>query len=643
MANNMLKAALDYAADGWPIFPARRDKTPHTINGVSDATTDEAQIRKWWAKWPNANIALDVGGAGMMVLDFDPGHDMGQLRDNLDGKLPATKLKATTPRGGEHWFYEIGRDELISPSASKLAYHVDVRSFHSYVLLAPSKTADGVYEWAEEGNPAYRSDEMVELANEAREKSLDRDKWIIDPDLPENMDAAIKWLREDAKIAIEGQGGDHTAYATAAMMRSYGISEDVAFDLMWEHWNPRCSPPWGSDEADHLENKIRNGYSYSTSQPGNCTPAFSAAKAREMFSPIQNTAIPTGREFQAGHFRAVDREGMEHIPPMEWLIKDFLPRDAFAMMFGAPGTFKTFLALDIGLSIATGFAINPVWPNIVKPGPVLYAAGEGRRGIKKRVTAWEKMHWGGERVNNFVLVDPVPHVSDDIEPFIEAARQFHPSYSLVVIDTVGRAMAGINENQQEHASKLSAMVNDIRYALGDCTVLCLHHTGHDGSRERGSSVFRADVDVLYSLERKGKDNFVELGMPKMKDSDEWERGKIIKLQEVQLEEDVTSLVAMTPSRDDQAEIKASSKNHPSDGVLEAERAVIERVVTEVLANNPAREYSHAKLSEIVACHEDIAITSSTLRQKKLKPLREDNGSAIAKFWDAEKQRWKHRT
>ena len=66
----MIAAALAYAKQGWPIFPARADKTPYTRQGVLDATTDARQIEGWWKRWPDANVALDVGGAGMMALDL---------------------------------------------------------------------------------------------------------------------------------------------------------------------------------------------------------------------------------------------------------------------------------------------------------------------------------------------------------------------------------------------------------------------------------------------------------------------------------------------------------------------------------------------------------------------------------------------
>lgn len=114
-------------------------------------------------------------------------------------------------------------------------------------------------------------------------------------------------------------------------------------------------------------------------------------------------------------FRIVGRAGMENIAPPAWLVPDLLPENAYAMLVGGPGTFKTFIALDIALSIATNSTSGP-WPEIARDGPILFAAGEGRSQITNRVMAWEKMHLGGKKAEGFTRDDlvsagvPIPAV-----------------------------------------------------------------------------------------------------------------------------------------------------------------------------------------------------------------------------------------
>ena len=87
----LLEAALHYARQGWPVLPLHsvregrcscgRDcdraagKHPRSAHGVRDASVDEAVVRAWWARWPDANLGLATGHAsGLVVLDIDPAH-----------------------------------------------------------------------------------------------------------------------------------------------------------------------------------------------------------------------------------------------------------------------------------------------------------------------------------------------------------------------------------------------------------------------------------------------------------------------------------------------------------------------------------------------------------------------------------------
>ena len=627
MSNKMLDAALAYAAQGWPIFSCRIDKSPYTKHGVNDATTDPERIKEMWKRHPKANIGLNAGEAGFLIIDLDPGHSMKELEKNV-GQIPATKLITTTPRGGRHLYLTLGEGELVACSVERLATNVDVRSFHGYVLLPPSVTKDGTYEWECEGEPAYRTDEIVRVANSAREKHKDRDTWLIDADLTENIEDCTRWLLNQipsspCKVAIEGHQGDQCAYDTAAMCKSYGISQAMAFELMWEHWNPRCIPPWRDDEVEHFERKIENGYKYNTSPPGNVTAAYKTAKATELFTKV----TVSGGEWSSANkrLRIIDRPNVNTITPPPWLIKDFLPEGGYTLMFGAPSTYKTFLALDIALSIAAGFMERPTWSDVAQCGKVLFVVGEGRGSLVKRVRAWEQVHFHGNQVHNFYLGDPVPNVTDDPDQFLSLLKRVDldtggNGFKLVVLDTVGRAMQGVNENTQEHASSFTRMVEGIQLTTGGA-VLALHHTGKgDGTSARGSSVFRADADTEIMVQSQGM--LVQLTMTKQKDAPEWKRPEVLKLVEAQLDMDgLKSLVVVQPSPEDK--ITTGAEAAAMLDIIEAEGLAI-------LERDTMMAYSQRQFADQIALAETVTLGGDIIRAKYLTVLREDNSRAIAR-------------
>jgi hypothetical protein len=111
-----------------------------------------------------------------VVLDFDPGHDMAALGANLGERLKPTALRVRTRKGGEHWYYDLDADkhgvyETIRLSANKIATKVNVRSFHSYVLLPPSRTADGSHIGKNSVDGDYTWIERCSYGRDARGKN----------------------------------------------------------------------------------------------------------------------------------------------------------------------------------------------------------------------------------------------------------------------------------------------------------------------------------------------------------------------------------------------------------------------------------------------------------------------------------------
>jgi putative DNA primase/helicase len=147
---DMLGAALTYAGAGWPVFPCvPGGKTPLTQHGCLDATTNEAQIRRWWDRWPGANVAIATGAeSGLVVLD--PDRDKGGLESLADlqlerGPLPAGPV-VRTGGGGEHLYFRHPGGKIANKV--ELRPGLDVRGDGGYVVAPPSRHASGnEYKW----------------------------------------------------------------------------------------------------------------------------------------------------------------------------------------------------------------------------------------------------------------------------------------------------------------------------------------------------------------------------------------------------------------------------------------------------------------------------------------------------------------
>ena len=150
--NEMLKHALAYASLGWHVIPLRpRRKTPITSHGEKDATTNPAQIREWWGKWPGANIGIATGPSGLLAIDIDPRHGGMNSINALAEQYgrPITNIVAMTDGGGRHFYYRRPVDVKSRANAFGLAWPgIDTRGSTGYVVAPPSIHPGGkAYKW----------------------------------------------------------------------------------------------------------------------------------------------------------------------------------------------------------------------------------------------------------------------------------------------------------------------------------------------------------------------------------------------------------------------------------------------------------------------------------------------------------------
>src|SRR5262249_28589044 len=73
--------------------------------------------------------------------------------------------------------------------------------------------------------------------------------------------------------------------------------------------------------------------------------------------------------------------------PPAFLIEGIITQNGLSMLWGRSGSFKSFVALDMALCLASGMAWHG---RPVKQGPVVYLAAEGARGLAQRANVWIK-------------------------------------------------------------------------------------------------------------------------------------------------------------------------------------------------------------------------------------------------------------
>jgi putative DNA primase/helicase len=70
-----LEIALGCTRRGWHVFPCKPKSKELQLNGgFHNASNDESQIRDWWSRFPNANVAIALRKSGLAVLDCDHGN-----------------------------------------------------------------------------------------------------------------------------------------------------------------------------------------------------------------------------------------------------------------------------------------------------------------------------------------------------------------------------------------------------------------------------------------------------------------------------------------------------------------------------------------------------------------------------------------
>lgn len=498
----------------------------------------EVNLEKWQPGWALAA----VGGRAADFLDLDPrnGSNSSEAELRLAGQFPMTFGQQRTPSGGAHFLIAATGER----KSTKFMPGVDLQSGapdgegRGFIWIAPtvrrSKDPSDAgelrrYEWVEApdlealeeyGQTARDSCEGIiariharREAPRVRENTVSTSVTADDPFLSASQVAGLTpggdrsftlkeaqdFVRPSLLKLQEAQIGEieelcNIAAATLSHFVPAFWDAETAFALLSSSlaetaYDPNGPSKWSVDKFRPVLDGRRPPLD----------PWRATVRPEVAAPPLAAVEIAPGEELLDTYERLkrklVTAEDLSQRPAPAPLVHDLLNLNTEAWMIGAPGSLKSFVAMDIAGHVAKGI---PWHGYRTERRDVLYIAAEGEHGMVLRTRAWIKQHGGMPGVT--FLPYPVQVKSNDgqWEALTRLASELKPG--LIIIDTQARVSIGLEENSSDQMMIMISAIGRLKRATGAC-VLTIHHTGRNGGDARGSSAIDGAQDTELKIVR----------------------------------------------------------------------------------------------------------------------------------------------
>lgn len=215
-------------------------------------------------------------------------------------------------------------------------------------------------------------------------------------------------------------------------------------------------------------------------------------------------------------------EELGNTKPAKPFIKGTIMQNEVTILVGPPGSYKTFLALDWAMSIAS--PARDMWQGrkIQEHCPVLYVTNEGVAGLDKRVRAWRKA-WkslGDEMFNVHIPPEPLWDRKLGMPALEEVAQLACATKSkLIVFDTLSSLFGGIGENGAEDIALITNRLAALRNQHGLASLVIHHSPKSNPDDARGSGALKGNTDAMVVMNRNGAAATIKTA--KVKDDADW--------------------------------------------------------------------------------------------------------------------------
>lgn len=337
----------EYESWGWCLLPVKiEDKSPAMTTWEQFITSppDPQTVRRWFSALSGVGVGAVTGKtSGIVVLDVEATCPT-PIQDLLE-RFPTERI-ARTGSGGYHLYYHYPSGVTRVQNQVRIFDGADIRADGGFIVLPPTLHPSGIrYEWIKKGPLGACPAAFLEQKETAPSRNEG-------------------WVTEALRGATQGSRND-TCARLAGYFYGKGMTTDVVEALLMD-WNLKNEPPMSvkevkatirSIEKSHAENVLRTFTSVEFTDDRPAQPATNTGKKSD------NSGFDVIK--LGDYVRKYAGAGVS------WLVQDWLPDKSITFLVSPPESYKTWLLLDLAVSIATGspflgqFPLNSTGPALI--------------------------------------------------------------------------------------------------------------------------------------------------------------------------------------------------------------------------------------------------------------------------------------